>query len=456
MSSILSDDPRTVAPTANLRQETLALVRLAWPLMVAQLAQMSMGVVGTVAAGRLGVQALAAQALASTTLVLVIVTGFGLMAGMDPHVARAMGERNPHKAGAQYRQAIYLAVLAGAILELVLQAAPAVLLGMGQTPGLVTDTLLFLDVAALGLIPALAYIACRSFCSAVGQARPVMVVAIVGNIINAWLAFVAVSSGKGLQGIAWASVVCRFGMAIALVAWIEVAKPFRPCKTPWVRPNHLILPILRSGAPLAVQYGMEVTGFVVTTLWMGLLGAATLAAHEVALSIAAIAFQVPFAIGTAASMRVGHAVGRRDPTGITRSGWTAFGVGLVYALCSGALMIALRSWMARQYLPTAPQEVIALTCHFLAIAAAFQIVDGVQAIGFGVLRGIDDTRVPVLFNLLGFWLLGMPLAWFAVFRLGQPADRLWWGLFLSLAVVAVALVARFRNRSHAIHRPGAA
>ena len=195
---------------------------------------------------------------------------------------------------------------------------------------------------------------------------------------------------------------------------------------------------------------MEVTGFVLTTLWMGLISASTLAAHEVALSIAAIAFQVPFAIGTAASMRVGHAIGRRDPRAVQRSGWTAFGVGMIYAVGSGAVMIALRTWMARQYLPSATDEVIALTCHFLTIAAGFQIADGIQAIGFGVLRGMDDTRVPVLFNVLGFWLLGIPMGYIAVFRLHQHADRLWWGLFLSLAVVATSLILRFRHRSRAL------
>ncbi len=439
-----------LAPATTARAEAASLVRLAGPLMVAQLAQMAMGVVGTVAAGRLGVDALAAQALGSTTLVLVIVTGYGLMAGLDPHVARAVGEENPQRAGALYRQAIWIAVLAGTLLTGALLTAPALLRAMGQAPKLVSDTAEYLNIASLGLVPAITYITSRSFCSAVGKARPVMVVAILGNIANALLAFAAVDRGYGLAGIAWASVVCRLAMGAALVAWVDVAPGLRPFRTAWVRPGALSLPILRSGAPLALQYLMEVTGFVVTTLWMGLLGSSTLAAHEVALSIAAIAFQVPFAIGTAASMRVGHAIGRRDPRAVQRAGWTAFGLGLLYAVGSGAVMVALREWMARQYLPSATADVIALACHFLIIAAGFQIADGIQAIGFGVLRGMDDTRVPVLFNVLGFWLLGMPLGYVAVFRLHQHADRLWWGLFLSLAVVAVSLVLRFRHRARTL------
>ncbi len=423
--------------------ETSALLRLAAPLIVAQVAQMMMGVVGTAAAGRLGVQALAAQALGATTFTLVLITAYGLMAGLDPHVAQAIGAGQPQRAGQLYRQAVWLGLGAGVVLTLGLLAAPAALQWMGQEAQLVRDTALYLDISALGLLPAMIYVCCRSFCSAVGQTRAVMVAAVAGNLLNAWLAFDWVDRGWGLAGIAWASVLCRVVMTAGLLAWIQWAPSLQAFRTPWTRPGALLWPVVRSGAPLALQYGMEVAGFVLTTLWMGLLGAPTLAAHEVALSLSAIAFQVPFAIGTAASMRVGQAVGRRDAAAVARAGWTAFGLGLVFAVVSAAAMLAFATPMARLYLPTATPEVMALAVQFLFIAALFQLADGVQAIGFGVLRGLDDTRVPVLFNLLGFWLLGLPLGYVAVFVWHQHADRLWWGLSLALGVVAVALMWRF-------------
>ncbi len=441
--------PQGLPISRDWRGEVRMLSSLAGPLVVAQLAQMAMGVVGTLVAGRLGVRMLAAQALGATVFVFAIITAFGLMAGADPHVARAMGAGDFDRAGRLFRQGLWLAVATALLFTVALWAAPWLLLAMGQEAALIADTRAYLDIAALGMAPAMVYAMGRSFASATGKAGAVMVVAVVGNVVHAVLAFVwalapAEDPADGLRRLAWATVICRFGMTAGLLAWIELAPGFRYVRARWHRP-HLgeMLPILRSGLPLALQYGLEVTGFVLTTLWMGLLGADTLAAHEVALSTAAIAFQIPFSLGTAAAMRTGHAVGRGDAGGIRRAGWVAFGIGTAYAVVSGIAMLFGRDWIAHAYLPDAPMAVLTLAAHFLAIGAAFQLADGIQAIGFGVLRGLDDTRLPVVFNVLGFALLGMPLGYVGVFVLGQHADRLWWGLSLALGVVAVALVVRF-------------
>lgn len=425
--------------------EIKAVLKLAAPLSVAQLAQMAMGLVGTLAAGRLGVAALAAQALAATTFVLVLITAYGLMAGIDPHVARAVGQRDLAQAGRLWRQSLWLGLLAGLPFVALLWLAPAALLWMGQAPELVRDTAAYLHVAAPGLIPAMWYASTRSFCSALGHPRPVMVAAVLANVANAVLAFWFVDLGWGLAGIAAASLLCRALMALGLAGWVQVSRAYAETHGPWLRPRWADLrPQLASGLPLAVQYGLEVTGFVLITLWAGLLGTAVLAAHEVAMSIASAAFQVPFSLGTAAAMRVGIAVGARDHRGVARAGWTAFGLAGVFAALSALGMVATRHWMAAQYLPKAEPTVLEMTAHFLMFAAAFQIADGLQAVGFGVLRGLDDTRVPMWFNVLGFALLGLPLSYVLVFVYGQPPDRLWWGLSLALAVIASALMLRFR------------
>ena len=425
--------------------EIKALIKLAGPLSVAQLAQMMMGVVGTVAAGRLGVQALAAQALGATTFALVLITAYGLMAGIDPHVARAVGRGELDRAGAQWRQSLWIGLVGGIPLVALLAAAPLGLRAMGQEPGVVTDTAAYLHTAAPGLIPAMWYASTRSFCSAVGHPRPVMVVALLANVLNAVLAFWWVDLGWGLPGIAAASLLCRLLMAGSLIVWVQASPVFLRMRGPWLLPQWRELrPQLASGLPLAIQYGLEVTGFVLITLWAGLLGTAVLAAHEVAMSIASLAFQVPFSMGTAAAMRVGIAAGARNPDGIRRAGWTAFAMAGAFAVVSGLFMLVGREWLAQQYLPAADPSVLALTTHFLMFAAAFQVADGLQAVGFGVLRGLDDTRLPMWFNVLGFALIGLPLSYVLVFRLGQPPDRLWWGLSLALAVIATALMVRFR------------
>lgn len=429
--------------------ECLALLRLSSPLIGAQLAQMAMGVVGTLVAGRLGVAVLAAQALGATVFVLVLITALGMMAGLDPHVARSIGARQFSQAGMQFRQGWWLVAVAGVPLTALLWLAPAALLAMGQDPRLVADTRQYLDWTAVGLLPALGYALCRSFASAVGNAGAVMVIAVAGNVIHAllacWLALPDYGGmGMGLRGLGIATAACRLLMCLALLAWVLWAPAFAHVRARFAMPNReLLLPMLRTGLPLGVQYGLEVTGFVLTTLWMGLLGDKVLAAHEVALSTAAIAFQVPFSIGTAAAMRVGRAVGRGDPAAVRLAGWCAFAVGTAYAFAAAAALATLRHPIARAYLPDGGETVLTLAEHLLVIAAAFQLFDGVQAIGFGVLRGLDDTRMPMLLNVLGFGLLGLPFGYVSVFVLHRGPDRLWWGLTLALGVVAVGLVARF-------------
>ncbi len=431
------------------RQEVRSLLVLAAPLVVAQLAQMAMGVVGTMVAGQLGVRQLAAQGLGATAFSMVLIMAFGLMAGLDPHVARAVGAGEPQRAGRLFYQGLWTATLGALPLMALIVLSGRALRWMGQDPQLMDQVEVYLNWSAVGILPAMWFAASRSFLSAIGQPAIVMRAAVVANVVHAalclWLGLGGWGVPRlGLQGIAVASVLGRVLMVGLLVAGIRFSPALAPFRSAFARPEWpLLRTVLRSGLPLALQYALEASGFALVTFWMGLIGAATLAAHEVALNLAALAFQVPFALSTAAAMRVGYAVGRRDVPGIRRAGWTALRLGVAYSVLSGGLMMLLREPMAHLYLPHADPQVLVVTCHFLAIAAAFQLADGGQAIGFGVLRGLDDTRVPVLFNLLGFSLLGLPLGYWRVFLQHDDPAWLWWGLSLALGVVALSLALRF-------------
>lgn len=430
--------------------EVRSLLRLAGPLVVAQLAQMAMGVAGTVVAGHLGVRALAAQALGATAFTFLLISGYGLMAGLDPHIARAVGAGRLDHAGRLFRQGLWLALLAGVPMTGLLLLAPRILRAMGQEPALMDVVEDYLLWSAPGLVPALWFSAYRSFTSAAGQTRVIMIAAVGANVVHiglcVWLAYGGAGvPAMGVAGIGLASVLCRVLLVVVLFAWCAREPVFARFRGAFEWPRaELLWPLLHSGVPLAVQYGLEVTGFVLVTLWMGLLGAHPLAAHEVAMTVAALGFQVPFAMGTAAAMRVGHAVGRRDESGIEIAGWTALALGIVYAVLSGTAMMVFRDSIAALYMPSATPAVLALAAHFLTIAAGFQLADGAQAIGFGVLRGLDDTRVPMWFNVLGFGLLGLPIGYVGVFVLHGSPDYLWWGLTVALFVVASLLALRFR------------
>lgn len=432
------------------REEVRSLLKLAGPLVVAQLAQMAMGVVGTLTAGQLGVRQLAAQGLGATAFSLMLIIAFGLMAGLDPHVSRAVGQDDRVRAGRLYHQGLWLATFAALPLLVLILLSGQVLRATGQDPLLMDDVDIYLRWSAIGILPAMWFAASRSFLSAVGEPQVVMRAAVFANILHAilcvWLGLGGLGVPRlGMRGIALASVLCRFLLVWLLWLGIRLNTRLQPFRAPMTLPDWPLLgTVLRSGLPLGLQYGLESSGFALVTFWMGLISAETLAAHEVALNISALAFQVPFALATAAAMRVGYNVGRQDPAGVARAGWTALKVGVTYALLSGVLMLLLRVPMARLYLPDADPLVLDVTCQFLAIAAAFQLADGAQAIGFGVLRGLDDTRVPVLFNLLGFSILGLPLGYVMVFVRHQNATWMWWGLSLALGVVALSLALRFR------------
>ena len=431
------------------RQEIRGLLTLAAPLVVAQLAQMAMGVVGTMVAGQIGVRQLAAQGLGATAFSLVLIMAFGLMAGLDPHVACAVGEENPQRAGRLFYQGLWTATFCALPLAALIVFSGRALRSMGQDPQLMDDVDIYLDWSAIGILPAMWFAASRSFLSAIGRPAIVMRAALVANLIHValclWLALGGFGLAPlGMKGIALASVLGRILMVVLLWLGIRYDAAIAQFRSSFAWPEWpLLRTVLRSGLPLALQFGLEAAGFALVTFWMGLIGPETLAAHEVALNLAALAFQVPLALSTAAAMRVGYAVGRRDVAAIGRAGRTALGVGVLYACLSGSTMLLLRTPVARLYLPHADPQVLSLACHFLGIAAAFQLADGAQAIGFGVLRGLDDTRVPVLFNLLGFSLLGLPLGYWQVFVQRRDADWLWWGLSLALGVVAASLALRF-------------
>jgi MATE family multidrug resistance protein len=471
MSTVLPIVPPVASVPAP--RELGALLNLAAPLVVASLAQMAMGVVGTVMAGQLGVGALAAQGLATTVFVFALVSSYGLMNGLDPHIARAVGAGNHARAGQLFRQSLWMAVFGAVPMTAALLASPWLLRTMGQAPALVDVVETYLWWSAAGLLPAMWFGAWRSYSSAAGRPRVVMVAAIVANVFNIGLCQWFIWGGwgvpaMGVHGIALASVFSRVLMVAMVAGYCRTHPVFAPFRRApdrlgwrghWQGPVAADLgQILRSGLPLALQYSLEVAGFVLVTLWMGLLGDAVLAAHEVAMSVAAVAFQVPSALGTAAAMRVGHAIGRRDEAGIGRAGWTALAVGIGYAVTSAAVMLIFRHQLAALYIKGAEPAVLGLAAMLVAIAGAFQLGDGCQAIGFGVLRGLDDTRVPVLFNVLGYGLIGLPFGWYAVFRLGWGPQTLWWGLTAALCTVAISLALRFRvllrHRLRALQRSG--
>ncbi len=423
------------------------LVQLAVPLVLARVGASAMGMVDTMVAGRISPEAVAAVGLGSASWFMVFIIPFGISLGLDPLVSQAVGAGRPSvwKSGlVATRWLSLILALPAAILVFLL---PDFMEMVGQPPEVVEVLRPYMAFMAVGMLPSLLFHTYATYLTAHGHTRQFVMITVVINLLNLALDVWFVHGGLGvpalgLGGVGAATMACAFTEYFLLRAVLSPAGTLAHLQVPWRRPDpESIRKVLRTGVPVGVQYGFEVAGFTVVTFLVGLFGAQALAGHQIALNLAGMTFTVALGVGAAGSVRVGQALGAGDPAGVRRAGWTAIAVGIVFAAGSALVIWYGREWIARLYSPD--PETIRMGASFLAIAAAFQFADMAQAIGFGVLRGLDDTKVPVLFNVVGYWVLGVPLGALGAFYWSDDPRWLWWGLTGALSLVAVSLLTRF-------------
>lgn len=448
----------TAVRAPQLRREVGATARLAGPVVAAQLAQISMGFVDTVMVGRLGSTALAGVALGNTVFFFVAVLGLGMVMAVGPMVSQAYGAGDDAFVARSTRQGLWLAVLLAVPAFVLLRHMEPVLRALGQAPEVAAGAAGYLRAIAWGFLPFLGFTALRSLVEGVSRPWPVTAIAFAGvglNIVaNSVLMFGKLGfPALGLVGTGWASAVVFWFICIALAVFVHRHAALRRYAV-WQhvrRPDGKVLrELFRIGWPVGVALGIESGLFTVTALLMGRIGTTALAAHQVALQCAAFTFMVPLGIGIAASVRVGQAVGRGDAGGVRRAG--AVGVALAALFMGGA---GLLFWLAPRplvglYLDVADPAnapVVRLAVTLLGIAAFFQLFDGVQVSAAGALRGLKDTRVPMVVCFLAYWVVGLGSGYVLGFALGLGAPGLWWGLVLGLATAAVLLSLRFAHRT---------
>lgn len=447
------------------RRELLALMVVAGPLILAQFAQMSMSFVDTLMAGRLGQDALAGIALGSVIFQLVSIVSMGVLFSVAPLVSQAHGADEPGEAGRAARQGIWLAVLLSVPGFVLFRSGEPLLLALGQEPETAALAGGYLRAVAFGFLPSLLLTALRGFLEGLSHTRPIMVVLLMGIGLNI-LANNALMFGRwgfpelGLVGTGVATTFVYTTMAVAAGLYVAVRyRPYRVLRG-LRRPDTAVLrELFRVGWPIGLTLGFEGGLFSFTALLMGLFGQAALAGHQIAVQAASLTFMVPVGLSIATAVRVGQAVGRGDGAAVRRSGLMGVVAAVAFMFLTAGLFMFAPGIVVTAFLdPTDPAnaEAVRHAIAFLGIAALFQVVDGIQVAASGALRGLRDTRVPMMISLVSYWLLGMSAAALLAFPLGLGGRGLWMGLVVGLGAAAVLLLRRFLRlsaRSPLVRRP---
>jgi multidrug resistance protein, MATE family len=433
-----------------------SLFRLALPVTLSYLGLMLMGSVDLIAVGRVSAEAVGAVGIGTSVFGWLMITGIGLMAALDYLIGHSYGA-GEHEEGFRYfSQAVLVTIFLSAALTGVMVFLSFHLDWLGINPQLRGESESYLRVLAFSLLGALMFNVFRQYLNAVGIARPAVVVMIVANVLNAVANYVLVfgnwgAPAMGAVGSAWATLLARIWMMLAmgLVLWNWDRRNHRffqmiPIQMEWARMKRL----LNLGLPAALQMNFEIGVFAVATGLAARLSAVELAAHQIVLNVASMAFMVPLGVGSAAAVLVGQALGAREPALAVKLGWRAFGLGAGFMTCSCAAFLLFPSTLLGFY--TNDPSVIAVGTGILFLAGLFQIADGVQVVGTGALRGLADTRTPMIANLIGHWAIGLPLGAYLCFSAGRGIWGLWVGLASGLVSVALALLIRWRIATRAL------
>jgi len=445
------------SPATSWGAELRATFALAWPLVVAQLAQNALTATDVIMLGWLGPTQLAAGTLATTFIMPFLVCGVGIVGAVAPLVAQARGARDIKAVRRVVRQGLWAAILLALLfIPILLQIRP-IYAALGQDPVITLMAEEYIQAGVWLLFPALAIIALRSLLSAFDATRVILLVTVGGVLFNALANYALIFGHFGfprleLRGAAIATVLANivmFGLMLAYVLRQRRFKRFYVLMRFWKPDFSRLREIFRIGTPIGLTVLAEVGLFTAAALLMGLLGTDEVAAHAIALQCASMAFMVPLGLGIAATVRVGMAYGRGDPEGIRKAGWTAFALGTSFMAVSCALFLTLGPAIVALFLdPTVPENAhaLALAGTFLVVAGLFQLVDGAQVVAAHALRGLSDTKIPMVFAILGYWAIGLPTAWLLGFVVGWRGVGIWLGLAAGLAAVAVVLVTRFALR----------
>ncbi len=442
-------------------RETLSL---GIPLIGAQLAQQGINATDIFILGQLSALDLAAAVLATQYYFTIFIFGVGLAIAVMPMVAQAYGRGDEVAVRRSMRMGMWAAIIYSVLVQPLFLWSSPILLSLGQEPDVAAKAAQYLHVVGFAIFPALLFQVLRSLVSATGRARVVLLVAVLMLVVNAVVAYALVLGGLGLpqlgiRGAALATFVGQMTGLLYLVAYIgrdTMLARYQLFVRFWKPDWHALREVVLLGLPIGISVLAEVSMFTVSSVMMGQLGTIPLAAHGIVLQLAAIAFMVPLGLSQAATVRVGIFHGAGDRANVIRASITVMAIAICFAASSGLTFAlfpaALISLFMDTGLPNA-SEVLAYAMPLVFVAALFQLLDSGQVTISGLLRGLKDTRTPMVLVLIAYWIVGLPLAWLMAFPFGLGGVGIWIGFMLGLGAAAVMLSLRFRQLLRAGRAP---
>jgi MATE family multidrug resistance protein len=412
-----------------------------------------MGVVDSLMVGKLGAAPLAAAALGNGMAFIIIVIGIGVSYAVTPLVAIAVGAGKFEDCGIYFRQSLLVNSIISIVIAAILFFAADLIQYFDQPEDVQVQATSYMKIIGLSAIPLLLFQSYKQFIEGLSVMRPAMIITLIANLINAFANWLLIFGNLGfpaleLDGAGWATFASRLFMALLLMGFVMNNKFFKQYDVSFHYKSinwPVIKKILSLGLPSGFQYFFEVGAFAFAVVMVGWLGTAQLAAHQIALNLATISYMAVLGISVAGSIRVGNAVGMKDIAETRRSGFTAIFLGASVMLFAGIIFILFRKFFPTLYVND--EVVISYASSLLIIAALFQISDGTQAVGIGILRGLTDVKIPTAITFIAYWIVGLPVGYLLGFTLELGVQGVWIGLLLGLTTSAILLTLRFNSRS---------
>ena len=441
-----------------LVEEISKTIKLGYPVIIGQLGRIMMGVIDSIMVGRLGPVPLAAASLGNSLIFIILIIGIGSSIVISPLVAILVGGNRFSECGTYFRQSLVVNIALSLVMILIILLGVNFIYLLNQPPEIIEQTIIYMSIVGLSALPLMIYQTYKQFIEGLSVMKPAMIIALLANIINAFANWVLIFGELGfpklgIAGAAWATFASRVFMAAAIMFYVMRNQKFKQYDVNFHFRGldfQIIKKILRLGLPSGFQYFFEVGAFSFAVIMIGWIGANELAAHQIAINLASISFMAVLGISQAASIRVGNAMGEQSVSKIRKAGFTGIFLGASIMSLAGLTFIILNNFLPTLYIDD--EAVISIASRLIIIAALFQLSDGTQAVGIGVLRGLTDVKGPTIITFVAYWIISLPIAYLLAFNFNLGVDGVWIGLLIGLTASAILLTLRFNYKSkHIIH-----